>query len=281
MRIRYRFGLGIIIISVLLFFLPNYALAGAIITQVGGNPISVPAGHSVQTVFSIGTDAQIAGNVTDAILVINGNVFLEHTAQVDLVIDLGGHIYNSALRSSKTGFFEVNFSEKLINESLLGGAILFGVWVLRVVFSLLGIMLFTGLGYLMRNRFGSSQNLLSLEFYRLFGIGAAAALLFVSLAVLLTLTVYGIPLAVIIVILGIVAVVLGLIPLIEYVGNKILSAKVLEYPAISRWLAQSILFIALVSLPVIGTVFLTVMGLTGLGLVLTIGWKHLKFRKAS
>ncbi len=103
MRFGYRFGLGIIIISVLLFFLPNYALADAIVTHVGGNPASVPEGHSVETVFSIGTDAWIAGSVTDAVLVINGNVYLEPTAQVDLVIDLGGHVYNSALKSSKTG----------------------------------------------------------------------------------------------------------------------------------------------------------------------------------
>ncbi len=281
MRFGYRFGLGIIMISALLFFLPNYALADAIVTQVGGNPITVTEGHSVETVLSVGTDARIAGSVTDAVFVINGNVYLEPTAQVDLVIDLGGHVYNSALKSAKTGVFELNFSEKLVNESLLGGVILLGIWVLRVVFSLLGIVFFTGLGYFMRNRLGSSENLLSTAFLRLFGIGTAFILLLVSLAALLTLTVFGIPLAVLIVILGVIVAVLGLIPVMQFVGNKVLSPKILEYPAITRWLAQSILFIALVSLPLIGIVFLIVMGLTGLGLALTIGWIHFKHRKAS
>ncbi|MHB1407106.1 MAG: hypothetical protein ACYCV0_16150 [Desulfitobacteriaceae bacterium] len=281
MRFGYRFGLGIIIISVLLFFLPNYALADAIVTQVGGNPASVPEGHSVETVFSIGTDAWIAGSVTDAVLVINGNVYLEPTAQVDLVIDLGGHVYNSALKSSKTGVFEINFSDKLIKELLLGGVIILGIWFLRVVFSLIGIVLFAGLGYFMRNRLDSSENLLSTAFLRLFGIGTAFVLLLVSLAVLLTLTVVGIPLAVLIVILGVIASLLGLIPVMQFIGNKVLSPRILEYPAITRWLAHSILFVALVSLPLFGLVFLIVMGLTGLGLALTIGWTRVKHRKAS
>ncbi len=281
MRLGYRFGLEIMIITVLLFFLPNYALADEILTQVGGNPITVPEGHSVETVLSVGTDARIAGNVTDAVFVINGNVYLEPTAQVDLVIDLGGHVYNSALKSAKTGVFEINFSEKLVNESLLGGVILLGIWALRVVVSLLGIVFFTGLGYFMRNRLSSSENLLSTAFLRLFGIGTAFVMLLVSFAVLLTLTVFGIPFAALIIILGIVLAFLGLIPVIQFVGNKVLSLTILEYPSITRWLAQSILFVALVSLPLIGLVFLIVMGLTGLGLALTIGWTHFKRHKAS
>ena len=281
MRLGYRFGLEIMIITVLLFFLPNYALADEILTQVGGNPITVPEGHSVETVLSVGTDARIAGNVTDAVFVINGNVYLEPTAQVDLVIDLGGHVYNSALKSAKTGVFEINFSEKLVNESLLGGVILLGIWALRVVVSLLGIVFFTGLGYFMRNRLSSSENLLSTAFLRLFGIGTAFVMLLVSFAVLLTLTVFGIPFAALIIILGIVLAFLGLIPVIQFVGNKVLSLTILEYPSITRWLAQSILFVALVSLPLIGLDFLIVMGLTGLGLALTIGWTHFKRHKAS
>jgi len=281
MRFGYRFGLGIIFISVLMFFLPNYALADAIVTQVGGYPITVPEGHSVETVLSVGTDARIAGNVSDAVLVINGNVYLEPTAQVDLVVDLGGHVYNSALKSPKTGVFEINFSEKLVNDSLLGGVILLGIWALRVVVSLLGIVCFTGLGYFMRNRLSSSENLLSTSFLRLFGIGTAFVMLLLSFAVLLTLTVFGIPLAALIIFLGIVIAVLGLIPVIQFIGTKVLSSRILEYPAITRWFAQSLLFVALVSLPLIGLVFLIVMGLTGLGLALTVGWTHFRRHKTT
>ncbi|MDR3587526.1 MAG: hypothetical protein P4L59_19775 [Desulfosporosinus sp.] len=281
MRFGYRFSLGIIILSVLLVLLPKYALADAIVTQVGGNPITIPEGHSVETVLSVGTDARISGSVTDAVLVINGNVYLEPTARVDLVVDLGGHVYNSALNYPETGVFEVNFSEKLLNDSLLGGVILLGIWVLRVVVSLLCIVFFTGLGYFMRNCLSSSENLLSTDFLRLFGIGMAFVMLLVSFAVLLTLTVLGIPFAVLIIILGIILVVLGLIPVMQFIGTKVLSSTILEYPAITRWLAQSILFVALVSLPLIGLMFFIVMGLTGLGLTLTIGWTHFKRSKAS
>ncbi|EGW41106.1 hypothetical protein [Desulfosporosinus sp. OT] len=281
MRFGYRLSLGIIFISVLLLSLPNYALADAIVTQMGGYPITVPEGHSVETVLSVGTDARIAGNVTDAVLVINGNVYLEPTAQVDLVVDLGGHVYNSALKSPKTGVFEINFSEKLVNDSLLGGVILLGIWALRVVVGFLGIVFFTGLGYFMRNRLSSSEYLLSTDFLRLFGIGTAFLMLLVSLAVLLTLTVFGIPLAALLIILGIVLAVLGLIPVMQFIGTKVLSSRILEYPAITRSLAQSTLFVALVSLPLIGLVFLIVMGLTGLGLALTVGWTHFRRYKTS
>jgi len=281
MRFGYRFSLGIIILLVLLVLLPKYALADAIVTQVGGNPITVPEGHSVETVLSVGTDARIAGSVTDAVLVINGNVYLEPKAQVDLVVDLGGHVYNSASKYPQTGVIEVNFSEKLLNESLLGGVILLGIWALRVVVSLLGIVFLTGLGYSMRNCLSSSESLLSTAFLRLFGIGTAFGMLLVSFAVLLTLTVFGIPFASLIIILGVIAAVFGLIPVMQYVGTKVLSSTILEYPPLTRWLVQSILFVALISLPLIGLVFLIVMGLTGLGLALTISWTHFKRHKAT
>ncbi|HUX47294.1 MAG TPA: hypothetical protein VMV58_04710 [Desulfosporosinus sp.] len=49
----------------------------------------------------------------------------------------------------------------------------------------------------------------------------------------------------------------------------------MEYPALTKGLAQSMLFIAIASIPLIGAVFLIVMGLTGLGLALTLGWMRL------
>jgi len=243
---------------------------------MGGNAITILEGQSVDNVLGVGTDARIAGKVSDAVIIIDGNVYLDPSAQVDLVINLGGHVYNSAVKSAETGVLEVSFSEKLMNESLLGGAIIFGTWILKVVSALIGIVLLTGLGYLMRHRLGPSEKLVASEFFRLFGLGLAVAFLLTSLVVLLMLTVYGIPLAVFIALLGSIVVVIGLIPLIQYLGNQVLSTKLLEYPPLTKGLAQSMLFIAIASIPLIGAIFLIIMGLTGLGLALTMGWMRIK-----
>ncbi len=279
MRNGLKVGLGLFLILSLLVMSPVYAFADEVFTQFGGNPILVSAGHSAETVVAVNTDARIAGVVTDVVFAINGNVYLEPTAQVDLIIDLGGHVYNSAQRPVRTGVFEVNFTQTLINQLLLGTAILFGVWFARVVSSLVAIVIFTALGYFMKNRLAEMKGLLSSSALRLFGVGTGSALVAVCLAVLLSLTVIGIPAAVFLLIVCLVATSLGLVPVIDYLGSKLLSQRVQEYPSLTKWLSQSLLFAALVNLPLLGFVFVLAAGVTGFGLMLTFGWMYVKGRK--
>ena len=100
-----------------------------------------------------------------------------------------------------------------------------------------------------------------------------------GLIILLSLTVVGIPLAVIIFIVGIAAIILGTLPLIEYIGHQFLSPRLLEYPALSKWFILALLLVSVFNLPLIGFIVLLSVAFTGLGVALTSGWIYLKERK--
>lgn len=252
---------------------PLSAFAGTLLTQMGGNPVVVPEGQIIENVLAVNSDARVSGTVIDIVLVINGDIYLEPNSHVNLVIDLGGNVHNLSLQPAKNGIFEFNFSMQLINHFLIAGAMVAGFWFLGLMESLLGILLLTCLGFLLRNYLSrflrQSEELLASSATRLFGIGAAISLVLLALMILLSLTVVGIPLALLIFIASLLAVIFGIIPIMEYLGTNWLSARISNFPVLTSLLIEAILFVAIVNLPLIGFLFFTVSGIMGLGLVLT------------
>ncbi len=282
MKRHIRLLSGILLILSFLALLPVPAVAAPLLTQIGGDSVNVAAGESVESVMAIGTDTHIAGTVTDIVLVINGNVYLEPTAKVDLVINLGGQVSNHSTNEMKDGIFELNFTQQFLNNLFLGGVLLFGFWFMRLVLSLAGVVLLTGLGYLSKNSSHRSERLISsTSVVRLFGIGVACLLVIIALVVLLSLSIVGIPLAGILVIVALIAAFLGTLPIIKFLGEKILSPKLLDYPQLTRLLIQSVIFVSLANIPLLGFVFLLVVGIIGLGVTLSLSWIYLKQRKRS
>lgn len=276
MRTKQKLVAAFSLILLLFTFSPSYALGDTLLTQFGGSPTLVASGHSVETVITLGTDAHIAGTVRDVVLVISGNIYLEPTAHVDLVVDLGGHVYNSSLTSARTGIFELYPSQKFLNDMVIGGVLIFGIWFAHITISLIGILLLTGLGYFLHNRFKRASDLISASTPRLFGIGVATGLLCTAIIVLLSITIIGIPLAALILFFCLIAMLIGIIPLIDHLGKKILSPKILGYPPLTVQLIQSLLFVALANVPLLGFFFVAISALTGLGVVATTIWAFKK-----
>ncbi|MDR3601366.1 MAG: hypothetical protein P4L49_12945 [Desulfosporosinus sp.] len=262
---------------------PLSAFADTLLTQMGGNPVVVPEGQIIENVLAVDSDARVSGTVNDLVLVINGDVYLEPTSHVNLVIDLGGNVHNLSLQPAENGIFEFTFTLQLINHFLIAGAMLAGFWFIRLMGSLLGILLLTCLGFLLKNYLSlflrQSEELLASSATRLFGIGAAITLVLFALMILLSFTVVGIPLALLIFIVSLLSVIFGIVPIMDYLGNKWLSGRISDFPVLTNLLIEAILFVAVVNLPLFGFLFLTVSGIMGLGLVLTQIWMLFKKRR--
>lgn len=270
---------SIILIIVLLLLFPGKALADELSAQFGGNPLTVPDGHSVESVLAMSTDAHIAGEVRDVVFVINGDIYLEPTARTDLVLDLGGHVYNQANVNAKTGIIQLSPTSRFINELFIGLAMVFGLWLARLIISVLAIVLLTGLGFLLRKRLQRGVDFLATSATRLLGIGLVTTLVMLGLIILLCLTVIGIPLAIIIFLVGIGGMLFGILTVMESVGQKALSPRLREYPALTRWFVLALLFVSVFNLPLIGGIVLLGLAFTGLGVALTTGWIYLKERR--
>ena len=278
---KLKITLTAILTILILMLAPLSAFADTLLTQMGGDPVIVPEGQMIQNVLAVNSDARVSGSVNDLILVINGNVYLEPTSQVNLVIVLGGNVHNLSQSPAKNGIFEFSFTLQLINQFLIGAVMVAGFWFIRLMGSLLGITLLTCLGFLLKHYLShvtkQSEELLKTSAFRLFGIGFAISLVFLTLILMLSLTIVGIPLALLILMVNMISVILGLVLIMEYLGKNWLSTRTRDLPVLTRRLIEAILFVAVVNLPLIGLLFLTGSGIIGLGLVLTQIW--IGFRK--
>lgn len=278
MKAQYKISILLMIVLVLLF--PGLVLADELSSQFGGNtPLVIPSGHTVESVFALSTDAHIAGSVKDIVLVINGDVYLEPTAQTDLVIDLGGQVINPSNIPVRTGVFRVTFTPKFMNELIIGGAMILGLWLVRFILSVLAIVLFTGLGFSLRNRIHQGVTLLAASPIKNLSIGAAASLIIFGLILILSLTVIGIPVAILIGLIAITAALWGMIPLLEYIAQHLLSRRLFEYPALSRWFLIVLVFVSVLNLPLIGLIVLFGVLFTGIGVSTVNFWAYLKESK--
>ncbi|CAA7600543.1 Hypothetical protein DEACI_1196 [Acididesulfobacillus acetoxydans] len=273
-------GTFLVLLLLFLFSWPTRVQASEMLTKLGGNPAEVGPGQRVDTVVAVGTDARIAGWVKDIVLVVNGNVVLAPSARVDLVIDLGGHVTNLASEKVKTGVFEVNPTPGVTQELLFGALLLVGTWLVRLIASLAGILLLTGLGYALDRHFERAAAFLAHAPGRLFAIGVAGALVSWALTVLLSLTIIGIPVAVLVFFLSLLAAFLGILPLIDYLGREFLNARVQTYPPITRRLVLASLFTALINIPLLGFFLLLIFGAVGFGLTTVLLWSFFKERKS-
>lgn len=273
---KQKLKISLVMVIALLLLLPGNALADGLAAQFGGNPLVVPPGHSVESVLVLSTDAHIAGSVSDAVLVINGDVYLEPTARTDLVIDLGGQVFNPADITAKTGIVQLSLTPKFVNELFIGVAMTLGIWLVRLLISVLGIVLLTSIGFVLRKHLKQGETLLAASSLRLLGIGVAASLIMLGLSILLSLTVIGFFLAIFICLVGTAAILLGIFPLLEYLGKMALSPRLLEYSALSKWFVLALLFVSVINLPLIGIFVLLGAAFTSLGVSLTTGWMYFK-----
>lgn len=274
-----NYKLSIILTLVLLLLFPGNASADELSSQFGGTtPLTLPAGQTVESVLALSTDAHIAGTVQDIVLVINGDVYLEPTARIDLVIDIGGQVINPSNVTAKTGILRLSFTKKFMNELFLGLAMILGLWLVRLVISILGIVLLTGLGFLFRNRLKQEETLLKTYPLRLLSIGLAAFFIILGLIITLSLTVIGIPLAILILIIATGASLLGILPVLRHIGKAILSEKILEYPTLTQWFIFALLFVSVLNLPLLGFIVLLGVLLMSLGIVTAATWGYLKKR---
>ncbi len=268
-RFDYLSLILLVIVLGILLILPRTVQAAELITRVGGEPVVLQQGETVEKVLVFNTDVRIAGRVTDLVVVINGNVELEPSASVDLVVDLGGHVANASSQI-KSGIFELNWTERLSQELLFGALMLLGVGFVRVVVSVVGIMLLSLGGVFLAKHLETARDALAPAPARLAGIGLASALVLTVLIVLLSLSVVGLPLALLLVFLSLVVAGVGLLPLLAYWGKQWFNPVLLGSSKWKHWFVLAILYVGLANVPLLGLLFSTGTLLAGLGLM--VAW---------
>ncbi|OAT80297.1 hypothetical protein [Desulfotomaculum copahuensis] len=227
----------------------------------------VPAGERVENVLLFGRSGVIAGEVTDEVVVINGNLTLAPTARIsDRVIVIGGRLNRETGAQVGKGILDIDAGQTGINTlfaALLGtGLLTMGKFMAGVTAILIFIFAAALLPDLSRRATGIMQE----KTLQTLLLGLLGALAVLSLSAALILSRWGIPLALLIMLAG------GVLLLPGLTGLALLCGDILNRGTGHRMRSPALLA-ALGSLPLVALLVFPLVGviLTLLVVLLTFG----------
>ncbi len=213
----------------------------------------VNEGQKVESVFLYGEDGIISGTVTDEVIVINGNLTLTKTALVkDRVFLLGGKLTQEPGAVVGEGIFHINFANENFNNLLLS----FGAFALLELAKLFLALLVFSLSlisiFVFKNRVRKAKAMLQAKVLKIGLLGLLATIGLILLFTALTVTIWGIPVAVLLGLVLIIILPVGLGALSSIIGGLLLKSFDWGQKPFYQILSGSIVIVALLNFPVLG-----------------------------
>lgn len=240
--------------------------------------IVIPSNETIDHIVEIGGNVTLAGSVHE-IIVVGGNLHIAKTAHVrDLVLVIGGTITQDKGAKVTDELFQIASTHELINNLLVTGSFLFGLWFLRLSFSLLIFLLPIVTVFLLKHQLEPFETKIRQEFVRTLLIGIATSLLFFAIVFLLLLSLIGIPLLVLMVLLLIIFGIINITVISLMIGRQIKLTANKE-----KWLiiaVGSAILTSCINFPLLGWVLLLFIHWLSFGLM-TIWFLEMrtKFKK--
>lgn len=182
----------------------------------------IPEGQNVENVVVVGGDTKIYGAVRDSVVVINGDLEIKKSAHISgLILVIGGRIIQEPGAQLKESVLNITFDEAFINSLVIGGGLLAAVWIVKLIFSLLLIILPIVTYAIARHRIEPYKALVRQSPWRLLIIGAASSIFIVALGVLLSVTIVGIPIALVLLIITILLFLVGITAISMVTGEQL------------------------------------------------------------
>lgn len=235
----------------------------------------IPEKQSVSNVIVIGGDATIAGEVQDVVLVFNGDLDIKRTASITgEVIVIGGRIKQEPGAVLTDNVVNFSFDTATKNSLFIGGLAVLAVWFLRIAFSLLLFILPLLAAYILKARIQPFRSLLHQRPLHVLLIGFAASLFALAAGVLLSITVIGLPIAILLAMAILLSCIIGLAAITMQIGEwvPIQVAK----PLWLQVMMGAVAMIAGVNLPLIGGLLLLCLLWLSLGITVVWVWEKRK-----
>jgi hypothetical protein len=261
-------------LSIMMFFLlliPGFASAKSIFEH---HSTTIPAGETINDLYIVGGDASVFGHVTGAVVVINGNLLLASSSHVEgVVLVIGGEIQQVPGAKLANNVYNLSLDSETQNSFLMGGGLVFGLWVLQLTASLLFVM-FTVLIRII----GIQKAASFIDKYRqesasrLLYMGLLSCLFLTAISILLLVTIIGIPLLIVVLIIMFAVFALGGTVVSYRIGELFRGTS-----QMSEWLKVLIgasVIVAFANIPIIGWVVIGLVMLISLGICTQwIAWK--------
>ncbi len=222
-RMRSIIGLFIVLTLIICTVKPVFAKDRNVIDD---EPIVIQTGQTIDNVVSFGHKTVVNGHVSDAVIVLNGDLNLGRSSKVrGLVLVIGGHVHQATGAHIGAEVYSFSFTNDRYNSFIIAGLLLLAIWTISLALSLFLIILSVVTGLLLRKRLLTFTAPIKLAYGKLLVIGALTSIVLTALVLVLTFTIIGIPLAIILCIIPLVFFFIGLSALSELLGKAIIKTE--------------------------------------------------------
>ena len=231
--------------------------------------VYIPQATAVDHVVVIGGDVTIGGEVTDEVIVINGNLTLLSTAQLNKhVFILGGHLTKDSGAVIKEGVVNLEATSSNVASILLAILLLLLLGFMQLVVTFALLLILPVLSWAFHSRCRQLAGLCQSAGGKAAALGVLSGLAFVLFASLLILSVVGMPLALFVGLAFLIIAIWGASGVCLAIGEWF-AGKTGEYdqPAWLQTLYGATIVALTVNIPFLGPLFLGFILLLGVGVV--------------
>ncbi|MBB5326227.1 hypothetical protein HNQ34_003346 [Anoxybacillus tepidamans] len=258
-----------LILSVMIVFKSSIVFAAENVFD--GQDTVLTETQRVENVVIIGGNATIYGSVRDAVIVLNGDLNIKSSARIKgLVLVIGGKIIQEPGAQLTDNVLNINFNQATANSLFIGGIFVAGVWFFRFILSMMLIILPVVTFLMAKDRLEPFISVARLSLRRAFLIGVVINILFIAICILLSVTIIGLPIAVLLLLFTLFVFLVGFTAVSQIVGEWM--PRISDKPRWLKVLGGALLLTAGINFPLIGVIILLSLFWVSLGSVTLLFW---------
>lgn len=237
-------------------------------------------GQTLEDVLVIGHNAQVAGRVTEVLVVADGNLVLGPTANVGTVVDLGGSI-ERAPGARVRAVYSVSLHTPFWGGALFGSVFAALLWAGLLVAGVCLVVLSLLVTLAMKSQMFRALAEVERSVRRTGVIGVLVSLGLLAIAALFAVTIVGLPLTGLVLLFYLAIGVVGFSIMSQWLGKLALRYAPIERPPWLKSVVGSVLAVAFFSIPYVGLVMFLLVWLAGVGAVTAWLWQAWRYRRST
>src|SRR5579875_1341153 len=220
----------------------------------------------VEDVVVLGHDVTVSGDVSEILVVIDGNIHLTSTSRTGIAVDLGGNIIQDT-GAHVNAVYHASLTTPFWNGALFGGTFVLLLWVGMLAVSIGLVILSALICFAFRHQVNMSLRHIERSVRRTGMTGVFMSLGVLAIGTLCAVTMIALPLTGLLLILYLVAGVIGFSIVSLWIGKLAMRNSPAERPVWMLSLIGSSLMMAVTNIPFIGLLLFVVFWLVGVGAV--------------
>jgi len=270
MNIFKKYKLIVLMFFMLIFSVPAIASPLTVGNIVSFSDVTVQADEHVKSILIVGADAHISGYVDDEVVIINGNAFLSSNAKVkDHVVVLGGKILAEEGAFVREGIIQFGGELLALNSLLIAGLMVSIIWFVQFIVTVALLVIPIVTVWLRQNLIEEIRQVIKDHKIKAGVLGILGIIASLIIIAIFSLSVIGIPVALMLFALMLVVIALGLGAISSSIGDSLSNyINIKNSKTYFSVLVGSLLIALIFNIPLIGLLVLCVVMSVGFGGVL-------------